>query len=258
MQLTGIDLLFWWMGFLAHAVLLVVLFGRDRYRRFPIFTSFIAANVVRTLMLFLEHRYGSKTVYFYSFWWLAVLDTTLQVGVVYEMYSLTFRRLGVWARDVRLAFVWLVSVSVILAAGLSWMASPATRLWVQAAVIRASFFSSAWISELLAGMIYLSVSTGLPWRTYVARISAGLGCYSLIDVLIEAGHTYFGVSHDTQIYTDLAHIRMFAYLCCVSYWIASLWRDAPESVRLSAELRTRLTILQARVAYDLERIRTRR
>jgi hypothetical protein len=211
MQLTGFDLLLWAAGFGAHLSLLFVLLVRRRFRTFPIFTTFVALNACRTIVLYLIQHHGSKATYFYTYWLFAVADTALQLCVVYEMYSCTFRPLGVWARDVRHAFVWLVSVSVAIAASLSWMASPATRLWVQAVVIKGSFFSSAWISELLVGMISLSVTAGLPWKTHVAKISVGLGLYSMLDVLIEAAHSYFGVGRNIQVYTALSHIRMTAY-----------------------------------------------
>jgi hypothetical protein len=129
---------------------------------------------------------------------------------------------------------------------------------MQAVVIRGSLFSSVWISELLVGMISLSVTAGLPWKTHVARISIGLGVYSVLDVLIETAHSYFGVGRNTHIYAALSHIRMTAYLCTAAYWIVALWRNAPESKKLSDELRVQLAALQRRVEYDLQRIRTGR
>jgi len=258
MQLTELDLLLWAAGFGMHLFLLFVLLVRSRFKAFPIFTTFIAANAARTIVLYVVQHHGSKATYFYTFWSLAVVDTILQLCLVYEMYSSIFRPLGVWAQDVRHAFVWLISVSVIIAALLSWMASPATRLWMQAVVIRGSFFSSVWISELLVGMISLSVSAGLPWKTHVARISIGLGMYSVLDVLIETAHSFFGVGRNVHVYTALSHIRMTAYLCTAGYWIVALWRNAPESRKLSEELRVQLAALQRRVEYDLQRIRNGR
>ena len=258
MHLTGLDLLFWAAGLGAHVALLCVLLLRRSFRVFPIFTTFILANVGRTLALYLVEHYGNKAGYFYTYWSLAILDTVLQLSVVYEMYFLTFRPLGKWARDLRGSFVWLVAGSIVVAIGLTWLATPHARLWMQVVVIKGSFFSSACMSELFVGMIALSVKAGLPWKTHVARISQGLGVYSIIDVLIEAGHSYFGVNRNTQMYTTLSHFRMTAYLCCAAFWIVMLSKDAKETRKLPESLRGQLILLQGNVDLQLERVRARR
>jgi hypothetical protein len=258
MHLTGLDHLFWAAGLGAHLILLFVLLTRRRFRVFPIFTAFIISNIGRTAALFSVQFYGTKTSYFYTYWSLTVLDVVLQLSVVYEMYSLTFRPLGVWARDLRRPFVWLVALSIALAAGLTWLATPHARLWMQVVVIKGSFFSATCMSELFVGMLVLAVRSGLPWKTHVARISQGFGVYSIIDVLIEAGHSYFGVGRNTQTYTMLSHLRMSAYLACVAYWVIMLWRNAPEPRKLPESLRGQLIRLQNVVDSDLERIRVRK
>ena len=258
MHLTGLDLLFWAVGFGEHLILLLVLAIRRRYRTFPLFTAFIFSNVGRTVALYFISIYGTKTNYFYSFWSLGILDTVLQLLVVYEMYSLTFRPLGAWAHDVRGAFVWLVTISVAVAAGLSWLAAPHARLWMQVVVIRGNLFSSACMSEFFVGMVVLAVKAGLPWKNHVARISQGLGVYSIIDVLIEAGHSYFGVGRNTQTYATLSHIRIATYLICVAYWIIMLWRNAPDSRSLPDSMSGQLIKLQNMVDSDLEKIRARK
>ena len=124
----------------------------------------------------------------------------MQFAVVFEMYSHTFRPCEEWARDLRSSFRWLVAAGTAAAMGLTWLATPDTQLWMQGVVIKGSFFSSALMSEFFVGMIALSVRAGLPWKTYVAKISQGLGIYSILDVLIEAGHSYLGVDRNTQMY----------------------------------------------------------
>ena len=258
MHLTGLDLLFWAAGLGAHLILLCVLLIRRRFKVFPIFTAFIAANIGRTIALYFVRLYGGKTTYFYTFWLLGVLDTLLQLSVVYEMFFLTFRPLGEWAEDVRGAFVWLVTLSIAIAAALTWLATPHARLWMQVVVIKGNFFSSVCMSELFVGMVVLAVKAGLPWKTHVARISQGLGVYFLVDVLIEAGHSYFGVDGNIQTYTMLSHFRMIAYLICVAYWTIMLWRKEPDLRKLPQSLRGQLSQLQNMVDPELYRIRARK
>jgi hypothetical protein len=128
---------------------------------------------------------------------------------------------------------------------------------MQIVIIKGTFFSSACMSELFVGMIVLAVKAGLPWKTHVARISQGLGVYSIIDVLIEAGHSYLGLERDSQAYTTLSQVRMTAYLLCLAYWIVMLWRSAPDPKRLPENMRGQLIRLQNMADSDLQMIRGR-
>jgi hypothetical protein len=258
MQLTGVDLFFWAASFLGHLILLFVLLKRHRAELFPFFTTLILTNILRTITLFVVVRHGTRDNYFYTYWSLAVLDTILQLCIAYEMASHVFRPLGVWASDVRKSFFWLLGSSVILACGLSWLASPPTRSVTQALVIKTNFFAAAWMSELFVGMMALSVRVKRPWNTHVASISKGFGVYSIVDVVIETGHTYFGVRQSTETYTALSHVRIAVYLCCVLYWIVVLWRDPPPSQQLTEQMRAQLSTLQRKVEYDLQSLRSRR
>jgi len=258
MHLTGLDLLFWATGFGAHLILLSVLLIRRRYRQFPIFTAFIFMNVLRTIVLYFTESLGTKATYFYTFWSLGILDTLLQISVVCEMYALTFRPLGGWARDTRPVFKWLVMTTVVVAAGLAWLAAPHARLWIQVVVIKGTFFSSVLMTELFVAMIALSVKSGLPSKTHVARISEGLGFYSAVDVLVEAAHSYFGVGRGVHIYTTLSQVRMTAYLVCVGYWIVTLWLEAPAEREMPDRIFSQLIELKSAVDSDLEEIRVRK
>jgi len=257
-HLTGIDLLFWAGSFLGHIVLLSVLLIRRRTREFPIFTTLISANIVRTIVLFLIQHYGTKADYFYTYWSLAILDVLLQLGVVYEMTSRIFRPLGAWASDIKRSLLVWIAGSIALAAGLTWLASPPTRLWIQTAMIRGSFFSAALLSELFVGMIVLSVTAGLPWKTHVARISQGLGIYSLSSVLIEVGRTYFSLKRETRAYDELSHARIAVYLVCLVFWIIMLWREPPQPREMTEQMRRQLLELQRSVGHQLQSLRSRR
>ncbi len=257
MHLTGIDLLFWAAGFFSHIALLVVLWTRHRAAIYPFFTTLITSNVIRSVALYFVAEDGSRHVYLVVYLSLAVLDMTLQFGILYEMASHVFRPLGKWAPDARIGFVWIVSVSIAIALALTWLSAlPPAHTWLRALLFRGNFFSAVLMTELFVGMIALSVTVRLPWKTHVARISQGLGFYSLICILIEAGHCYFGMVYDARISADLSYLRMTAYLISVGYWIVMLWLDAPAPRELPGEMRMQLFTLQRRVEYDLRRLRT--
>jgi hypothetical protein len=258
MHLTGIDFFFWAVGFLENLGLLFVLWYRRLVKSFPFFTALATLSVIRTVVLYLVLYYGTKESYFITYWSLAIIDTMLQLGIVYEIAGRVFRPVGVWAHDVRGSFIWMVGLSAIVALGLSWLASPPARTWMQSLVTKGTLFAAALMSELFVLMMALSISARLPWRTHVAKIAQGLGAYSLVSVLIETGHSYFGVGGEVRTFLALSHIRIAAYLTCVAYWAVMLWRAEQPSREMTQQMRERLFTLQRRVEYDLQNLRSRK
>ncbi len=255
MPVNRLDSLFWAVGLWGNIGLLAVLLYKHRARPFPLFTTFIAASILRTTILYFVHQYGSVRAYFQWYVFLGLLDVSLQLGVVYEVASHVFRPLGRWAPDVRGGLRWLVWGSVASALALTILATPGATKWQFAALIKGDFFSSVLLSGLFLGLVVLSVTVGLPWRTHVARVSQGLGAYSLMDVIFQGLHTIYGTGYQAGIDDVLIGLRKTLYIAALGYWIVTLWRTAPETREVSAEMRTQLQNLNARVAYDLYSIR---
>ena len=258
MHLTGLDLLFWAAGFVENLALLLVLWYRRRAKAFPFFTTLVALVVIKTIALYFVSLYGTKNDYAFVYWTLAILDMTLQLCVVYEVASLVFRPLNVWAEDVRSSFVWLIGLSLLVALGLTWLGSVPSRNWIQALTTKGNLFASTLLSEIFVAMMALSIKAGLPWKTHVAKIAQGLGAYSLISVLIDTGRSYFGVSRERPAFVAISHVRMAAYLGCVTYWIASLWPDELPARIMTADMREKMFTLQAQVTYHLQDLRSRK
>ena len=256
MHLTGIDLLFWVAGFVAHVILLLILWIRHRVATFPFFTILIASYVIRTVVLYFIAQAGSKHAYLVAYLSLGSVDLTLQLCVVYEMASHVFRPLGNWATDARTRLAWIALASIAIAAGLTWLSAiPPAQMLLRTILIRGNFFSAVLMTELLAGMIALSVTIRLPWKTHAARIAQGLGFYSFVCILIEAGHSYLGIDHSLRVAANLTYFRMLSYMICAGYWIVMLWLDAPVPKTLPKKMKEQLLALQNLVEADLQRIR---
>jgi hypothetical protein len=256
-HLTGLDRFYWLAGFGAHLVLLAILLVRRHYRQFPVFTVYIAFNIARTCALYFVQSHGRTHEYFDAYWALGAVDTLLELGVVLEMYFRTFRPSGKWPGDLHGSFLTIGLEIAIVASGLTWLATPPTRLWTQAVVIRGSFFTSACLSGLFVAIVALSVRAGVPFHAYAQRILEGLGAYSIVDLLVESGHSLFGVG-DTHLYAALSRVRVTAYLVCVLYWIGSLWRSTPPQGTMPERMRAQLIELQRVTAMELESVRLRR
>lgn len=255
MHVTGIDYLLWAGGFLAEAVLLVVLLIRHRARSFPFFTSWVVEFIATTAILYFVYRHGSKHAYLVAYLWTGSVDLVFQLCVFYELASHVFRPVGKWAPDVRRSFAGIICVSVVIALGLTWLTTPPSRTWMRTLLIRGNFSSSVLMSELFVGMVVLSATVKLPWKTHVARISQGFGVYSVLGILTETGHSLYGLDRTVRISAAISYIRISSFLLCVGYWIVMLWRDAPAPRPLPEEMRRQLAGLQRVVAWDLQRVR---
>jgi hypothetical protein len=253
MHLTGTILLFWAAGLALHVLLLLVLLTRHRATTFPAFTMLIAMNVVKSLALYEIALRGSKHTYFVAYFAFAIVDLAFQLAVTYELASYIFCPTGTWAPDVRNGFFILSLASVAVAFALAWLPTPQETTMLGRLLDRGNFFSSALQCELFAGMIAFSATARLPWKTHVARIAQGLGFYSLIGILTEAGHNV--LARNTTLYGTLTYVRMTTYLICGSYWIVMLWRNAPASQELPDAMRHQLFTLQRGLAYDLRKLR---
>jgi hypothetical protein len=253
LHLTGIILLFWAAGLIAHCLLLVVLFTRNRAKTFPVFTTLIATNIVNAIALYEIALHGTRHSYFIAYFSFAILDFVLQLSVTYELASHVFCPTGTWAPDVRKGFLILVAASVPVAAVLACLPTPPVKTLLGTLLDRGNLFSSALQCELFVGMIAFSATARLPWKTHVARISQGLGLYSLIGILTEAGHNI--VVRNSALSMELTFMRMTTYLICASYWIVMLWMNAPAPRELPDEMRGQLFTLQRRVEYDLRKLR---
>lgn len=253
MHLTGTALLFWAAGLTAHTLLLTVLLTRHHAKTFPLFTTLIAVNIMNSIGLYEIHLRGSKHDYFIAYFAFAILDLLLQLSVTYELASHIFCPTGTWATDVRKGFLLLVLASIALAVGLACLPSPPEKTLLGTLLDRGNLFSSALQCELLVGMMAFSSTANLPWKTHVARIAQGLGLYSFIGLLTEAGHNI--LIRNSAPYEALTYLRMSTYLLCASYWIVMLWLPAPAPQELSGEARRQLFTLQRRVEYDLRKLR---
>jgi hypothetical protein len=255
MHFDHTDYLFWAAGLFGHIVLLVVISARHRAETFPFFTTLISANIVKTITLYLVASHNTRYFYRVTYSCLTAVDLVFQLCVAYEVALHVFRPTGRWAPDVRRGFVIVVVASITVAAGLTTLAQTPAKTWLAAVLIRGNFFSSALMSELFAGMIILSVTVGLPWKPHAARVAQGLGFYSLVTVLTEAGHNIFGMERSSRISGDLTLLRILTYLICLMYWIVMLWRDAPAPRELPAEIHSQLVAFQRLLEYDHRKAR---
>lgn len=255
MELTGFDRFLWAATSCGQILTLLVLIVRRRARSFPFFTCYVVETICTNVVEYFVFYHLSILAYCYWYWSLGIFDQILLLLVFYELAKHVFCPTGVWARDVRRTFLGVVCASAAVALLLTCLAHPTARIRIETFILRANFFSAALISELLVGMLVLSATAGLPWKTHVARIAQGLGAYSLVCVATSVIANYLISNRRTNLFKQLSHFEILTYLTCEIYWIVTLWQEGPVPRELPESMRIQIYTLQKEVENDLIRVR---
>jgi hypothetical protein len=254
MHATGFDLFTWAASFTGNVLLAIVLFVRGRARSFPFFSLYILFQAVDNIVSYFVIR-ASLGTYQHYYWSVNVLEEVLKLLVFYEVAVHVFRPTGVWARDIRKTFIGLVCLSFMVASLLTWLAQPTAPRFIETVVLRGNFFSAVMLSELCVGMVVLSGTVGLPWKTHVARIAQGLGTYSLVRLGTGVIQNALGIHPGSHTFMRSSYASDLTYIVCCFYWIVTLYAEAPAPRELPEAMRMQIYTLQKQVENDLARIR---
>jgi len=241
MELSVTDRILWITGFSGNIVLLAVLLVKSRWKVFPLFTSLIGFNTLRTILLYGIFQYGDENLYAKAYWSAEAFDLILQLGLIYEMARIVLKPAGIWLRDARKMFLLYGVIGALVAAGLVFAANPKLPTTFIDWNEKAQLFTIMLVCVFFAGMMVASSQLGLVWRNHVMGLGRGFTAWAIVSLLTEAMHTYFGPQWHEEL---LNHIIMLAYLAAVIYWIITLWRSEPKNRTLSPEMNFYLSKLQ--------------
>jgi hypothetical protein len=234
----------WTLTFAAHLVLLVVLYGRDRARRFPWFTVAIALVALRLLSSRLLFGRLPQIELSQIFIVLAVLSSIIGLLVVIELARRAFPR-----APRKLQVIWtivaLVVGGVVLATWGPWPTlstlKPNTpmaifgllQLFAQKCGILVD------VTTVILGLLVALFGRryGSGWRGHAQRIVIGLSTASLAQLAIQATWQIIAktaVPHSAEEYQRIVGLReklfnanSVVYLLVTIWWIACLWIDEP-------------------------------
>jgi hypothetical protein len=245
----------WTLTFAAQVVLLVVLLGRDRIKRFPWFTLSIAMMALRLLASrLLLGRMPADTL---SAIFITIADVAAIVGflVVVEVARRAFApvRRSTWLQGA--LAVLLVGV-VALAAWGPWPAWKTLTADSPMAVLRLMQLGAQKFDMLVdlltveVGLlvVLLGRRTGAGWRSHVQRIVIGLWTASSAQLVVEGTWQFIArtaVPHSQAEYEHLLGLRdkLFnangaIYVGVLIWWIACLWMDEPGAATGEPQLAT--------------------
>ena len=264
---TAVSVL-WTLTFAALLVLLVVLMGRDRSRRFPWFTASIILVALRLLSNRLLHdKLPPLTMGAIA---ISLADISVVVGliVLVEMARRAFKKAG--------AAAWAAWTLVLLALGgvVMWKWGPWPPMKAIAFDTTIAKLQFMQLIAVKTGLLVdvLSVALGLlvvafgqrygaGWRSHVQRIMIGLSTASISQLGAQGiwesiarhttPHTREEYEHVIALQGKLLNTNSAVYVLVLIWWIVCLWIDEPgTAVATVAEKPTSAEALPANETGD--------
>lgn len=241
----GIDYFLWLIASLAEATLIGALVRRHLWRNFPIFLLYVCWGLTEDIGGFIVFRAFRSS---YSGWYLAteIVGAVLQLGVLVEIGWSILR--PVRASLSRRA---LIPVAfLILAVG--------TAIWPFAALpnLSGAVGGKHFIAQLqqtisilqivfFMALIGASQLLSLNWRDRELQIATGFGFVSFTGIT-----AVFLRVHETSWlqYRHLTRVEIGAYICSLTYWVASFFQKEAERRQFTPEMQ-RILLSMAGAAH---------
>jgi hypothetical protein len=236
--------LLWTLTFAAQLVLLVVLLGRDRARRFPWFTASLISVAVRVLTARLLFGRLPRLTYGAILICLADISVALGLMVLVELAFKAFRGAG--------RIGWIVAGTVMLAVGATvtalWGAWPAWKtltansrlaflLVMQLAARKGELLLAVSTIELGLLILLFAGRYGARWRSHTQKIMIGLSTAAIAQLatqgILESISTHAApktrqeYEHLIALGDRITNANGVVYIAVLVWWIAWLWRDEP-------------------------------
>lgn len=228
-----IDVAFQSMGIALIGIVCVCVYRAGLYRVYPVFTTFIALQGCRDLLLGIIHYSGSYADYFYAYWSLELLSTGLEFAVLYELFAVLLEDYD----DLRAAassfFKWTAAVLLAIA----WAASlhPAADYTFLMQFIF-SFEMAVRIVQcgLVLMLVAMSRSIALRWGHYGFGVLLGFGVMAFLGLIAVGLRTKIGITAGSEYFW----LKPASYLVGAGIWASYLLHPAAKRKVAPAALRS--------------------
>jgi len=245
-----IEQILWALVFAAHLLLLVVLIGRDRASRFPIFTAFIALSGIRLLADHLLRGKLTSVAFFWQSYVMLILSSILGILMLSELCRIAFSsgKAGLILKAKGWLGWGMVTFAIAIAAVWFWgpwptwkaISSDPTELPLLLTVLAAMKL------EILVALLTFEVSLlllifgprfGFRFKTHVQQIAIGLSTLAVARLAVQAitdtikrtVHLTSREQYDQilRLFTNIDNGRFAIWFLVAIWWIVWLWRDEP-------------------------------
>lgn len=246
----------WTLTFAAHLVLLVVLMGRDRIKRFPWFTTGVVVLALRILTIRLLVRRMPQMTLNTIIIVMADIGAVVGLLVVIEIARRAFGsvRRSTWVAG---SLVLMALGGVVLKFWGPWPAWETLRATSPIATLRLLQLIAQKTSLLVdvetiaVGLLIVLLGSRFKagWRSHTQQIAIGLSTASIAQLVVQGiwqsvVRTAIANPAIAQSMTErqrimglgekLSNTNSTIYVAVMIWWIVCLWRDEPGTVRDSS------------------------
>jgi hypothetical protein len=232
----------WTMTFAAQLVMLVVLLGRDRARRYPWFTASIVLFALSLLTAEVLTGRLPKVPLQWVLGILSVLTAIMGLLVVVEMARRAFDGVQ-W----RIWIAWTVALLAVAGCALAFMGPwPARKdlTWDSALAVLRLIHLLAQKADLLVHLLTLELGLLViifgsrfkaGWKTHTQRIVIGLSTFAISSLAVQVAiqnivksaqpHSRAEYEHIIGQLGKLVNANGTVYLVVLAWWIVCLWMN---------------------------------
>ena len=240
-----------WFGHpVLQAAVAIVMCRRKLHHAFPLFFSYVLAQIVIFTLTYPIYRSGSYAAFFYASWIGSALSVVLGFKVIHEIFLDVFRPFHTLKDLGTLLFRW-AGLVMLLVAFVVAASSPAGQ---ESPLAQATLISQRCVRVIQCGLVlFLLVFSrylGVSWRQRSFGIALGFGVFAGIELTLVALWVGRFITYATK---DL--VNMAAYNCAIVIWFYYVVSKSPAREITAHLLRPQrweqsLTDLQHPVAPD--------
>jgi hypothetical protein len=223
MHLELQDYVFGIVSFVLLLLIAVVMFRREVFRQFAIFTSYTLFQLIATVVVYAELALGVSTLHYaYTYYPIAVSGTALGFAVIYEVFKFVLEPYDALRRVWRVLFF---GAAVVLFVGaILWLiygpGPQADRLTQSMNMLQRSL--TVVQAGLLLLLFVLSGSLGLSWRSYSCGLALGYGVFAIVELVLWSVRTHYG----DQFWKSQSTLNGIAYNIMIAVWASYLLQPA--------------------------------
>ena len=246
MAWSASEQLFWGAGLFEHAMLFLVLVRWSRWRTFPVLTALTGYEVLASVWLSSSHQFGTKHLYFVSYWTVAGLDYLFQLALMVEIARALFPPSAVWIYGWRSQLAGFSLLGAAIAGLLCGLMSPRGVTGLDSWDERVTLFTSLLVCEVYVAITITANRLKLRWSDHVAALGHGVALWSAAAVIGDVVHALDGW---TATFTNSDKARMIIYLGILLYWIYSFRRPEQGNTSGKEEIERMLESYKASVSF---------
>ncbi|WP_420237729.1 hypothetical protein ACOBR2_19385 [Telmatobacter bradus] len=234
----------WALSFAALLVLEVILLGKDRARRFPLFAISIALVTLRLLTSRLLYGRLDPLKMNFIFLGLAVAISTANLAVLVELARRSFTGASRKAWLICSAAFLVISGAVVAVWGLwpSWQTlaghgTLSVLRFMQLYAQRADMLACMLAILLCLLVVFTGRRFGAGWRSHGLRLILGVAVYAAAQLAARGVWQYIAthvVPHSREEYENIVGLQekiyngsSVVYIVVLLWWIFALWQQDP-------------------------------